>query len=574
MSHHPALDESGMKMHNTAGHALARGLKRHGVTHVFGQSLPSLLFLAGKELGITQVAYRQENAGGYMADAYARLSGKPGIVTAQNGPGATLLVPPLAECMKASIPVIALVQEVNRAQIDKNAFQEFDHEAMFAPCAKYVRRVNEASRLLDYLDQAFTAACSGRPGPAVLLLPFDLLLGNELPLEKKTTNLGFFPLDRVTAASDRIDAAASVLAKAKKPIIIVGGGIHSSQAWDELAAIQEECSLPVATTVMGKGAVDERHPLSLGVMAYFLGPNGSGRYLRPLLNDADCIFLIGTRTNQNGTDSWSLYPDNATYIHLDVDSMEVGRNYEALRLVGDAKLTLAALRTALAKQDMSARKQMRSAVEKQIAEGKAAHLKESAPVRMSPESPIRPERIMEELNKRLTPDSIIVSDASYSSIWISNYLTSLKPGMRFITPRGLAGLGWGFPYALGSRVANPTAPIYCLVGDGGFGHVWSELETAVRMKLKVTLIVLNNGILGYQKHAENARYGTHTTAVDFSPVDHTMIAKACGANAVRVTDPDKLEEAFALADKAETVTLIEVMCDAKAHPPVPVFKKD
>lgn len=567
----PAFECPGLFQKDTVAHALAQGLKRHGVAHIFGQSLPSLLILAAEACGIQQIAYRQENAGGYMADAYARLAGKPGIVTAQNGPAATLLVPPLAECMKASIPVIALVQEVNRDQTDRNAFQEYDHFQLFSSCAKWVRRVTEASRAEDYLDMAFATACSGRPGPVVLLLPADLLLEKAVPGSRKAS-LGHFPLDPTVAAPDHVAKAADLLAKARTPLIVAGGGIHLSGGTAVLARIQEDFSLPVATTVMGKGAVSELHPLSMGVVGYFMGPYSATRYLKPMVKNADVILLIGSRTNQNGTDSWSLYPRNAVYIHLDMDGQEIGRNYEAdVRLLGDAKLTLEALYDALSKRDMSFHGQARPEVERRIAEARAKAREENAAVRTSSETPIRPERIMEELEKRLTPETIVLSDASYSSIWITNYLTSRKAGMRFITPRGLAGLGWGLPYALGARVARPDAPVYTLVGDGGFAHVWSELETAVRMKLKVTCILINNGILGYQKHAEHVKFGAHTTAVHFADVDHAAVARACGAQGIRVADPAKLAEAFDAADKANVATLIEVMCTENAHPPVTVF---
>ncbi len=571
MYRQPALESPGLKQKGTVAHALAAGLKRHGVTHIFGQSLPSLLILAAEESGIKQVAYRQENAGGYMADSFARLTGRPGIVTAQNGPAATLLVAPLAECMKASVPVIALIQEVNRDQTDRNAFQEFDHLQLFSSCAKWVRRVTEASRAEDYLDMAFATACSGRPGPAVLLLPADLLLEDAVPGTRKAS-LGHFPLDPTVAAPDRIARAAELLATAKTPLIVAGGGVHLSGGAEALARIQEDFSLPVATTVMGKGAVSELHPLSLGVIGYFMGPYSATRYLKPMVREADVIMFIGSRTNQNGTDSWSLYPENATYIHLDMDGQEIGRNYEAdVRLLGDAKLTLEALYDALAKQDTALRAQARPAAAKRIAEAKARAGEENAVVRQSSETPIRPERIMEELNKRLTPDTVVLSDASYSSVWIANYLTCLKTGMRFVTPRGMAGLGWGLPYAMGAKIARPGSTVYTLVGDGGFAHVWSEFETCVRMGIKVTCILINNGILGYQKHAEHVKFGTHSSAVHFAPVDHAAVARACGAQGIRVTDPETLGEAFDMAERASTATLIEVICTENAYPPVSVF---
>lgn len=564
------LTVTGLKTPNTVAHAVIRALKRHGVTCTFGQSLPTMIQLSAEHGGIKQIAYRTENAGGYMADAYARVSGKPGIVTAQNGPAAALLVAPLGEALKASIPVIALVQDVSRLHHDKNAFQDLDHIGMFSPVAKWVRRVGDASRVDDYVDQAFAMACSGRPGPVVLLLPSDLLLEPAVESGRRAS-LGHFPLDPVVASPESVRRAADLLSNAKRPLVIAGGGVHLSHAHVALTRLMDEAHLPVATTVMGKGSVDEQHPLAVGVVGYFMGPNGATRYQRDLVAQADVVVLVGNRTNQNGTDSWQLYPKDATFIHLDIDGTEVGRNYEALRLVGDARLTLDALADALVQCDLKPRIAARAAVVSSIAKAKENYLKESEPVRVSAQSPIRPERVMHELQKRLTAQSIVVADASYSSIWIANCLTSLASGMRFITPRGLAGLGWGFPMALGAKVARPDSDVFCLVGDGGFGHVWSELETARRMGIKVTLLLLNNGILGYQKHAENVKFGEHTSAVDFYPVDHAAIARSCGCLGVRVSDPAQLAQALEDAAKSEVTALIEVMTDENAFPPITFY---
>lgn len=565
-----ALHSRGLLQHGTVAHRIAAGLKRHGVEFLFGQSLPSLVHLAGREFGIRQVAYRQENTGGYMADAYARVSGKPGIVTAQNGPAAALLVAPLSEALKASVPVIALVQDVNRDQTDRNAFQELDHESMFRPCAKWVRRVIDASRIDDYLDMAFTAACGGRPGPAVLLLPADLLLETapEPDLATRRASLGHFPLDRGLPAGEALQEAARLIAQAERPVVIAGGGIHLSGASQALAALQEAASLPVATTVMGKGAVDETHPLSIGVASYFMGENGAARPMKPLIAEADVVLLVGNRTNQNGTDSWKLYPRDARYIHIDVDPQEVGRNYEALRLVGDARLSLEALARALQQQDLGRRRAARAGVEAAIAQGRQAYERQTGDVNGSEASPIRPERLMREIDRLLTPETLVVADASYSSIWVANCLRARGVGSRFITPRGLAGLGWGLPMALGARVARPEAPVICLVGDGGFAHAWAELETAVRMKLPVVLVVLNNGILGYQKHAENIKFGAYTDACEFAPVDLAAIARAVGARGQRIEHARELAPALRQALAAGTVTLLDVVTDPNAYPPV------
>ncbi|NYT79767.1 acetolactate synthase catalytic subunit [Alcaligenaceae bacterium] len=566
-----ALHSRGLLYSETVAHRIAASLQRHGVTCLFGQSLPSLVHLASHEFNIKQVAYRQENTGGYMADGYARLSGKVGIVTAQNGPAAALLVAPMAEALKASIPMIALVQDVSRNQLDRNAFQELDHESMFRPVSKWVRRVIDASRIDDYIDMAFTAATSGRPGPVALLLPADLLVETidqpDTPL--RTKSLGHYPLDRSVPSEEYLIEAARIIAKAERPVVIAGGGVHSSGAAAELEALQAVGHLPVATTVMGKGAVDESHPLSMGVASYFMGHNGSTRFMRPLVNDADVVVLVGNRTNQNGTDSWELYPESATYIHIDIDPQEIGRNYEAhVRLAGDAKATLHALVEQLKQQNLDKRSQSRSSVEAAIAQGKEAHQKEVHALVTSNASPLRPERVMAEIDSRLTGDSVVVADASYSSIWVANYMTSRRAGMRFLTPRGLAGLGWGFPMAIGAKTAAPESTVFCVVGDGGFAHAWAELETAVRMKTSVVLVVLNNGILGYQKHAENIKFGAFTDACEFSPVDHAALARAVGAKGIRVETAAEFGPALDEAMQSNVVTLIDVKIDPDAFPPV------
>jgi acetolactate synthase I/II/III large subunit len=185
--------------------------------------------------------------------------------------------------------------------------------------------------------------------------------------------------------------------------------------------------------------------------------------------------------------------------------------------------------------------------------------------------PVRPERLMADIDRVMTPETIVVADASYSSIWIANYLTCQATGQRFLTPRGLAGLGWGLPLAIGAQFAEPSRPVICVSGDGGFAHCWAELETVVRHKLPILTIVLNNQILGYQKHGETVSFDAYTDAVDFAPVDHAAIARACGCDALRIEDPaefaPKLEEVL----KARKPFLFDVIIDPEAHPPITMF---
>lgn len=559
-------------LQHTVAERVALALQRHGVSQIFAQSLPSAVILAAEALGIRQIAYRQENMGGAMADGYARCSGRVGVVAAQNGPAATLLVPPLAEALKASIPIVALVQDVERDQADRNAFQELDQLGLFQTCAKWVRKVIVAERIDDYIDAAFTAAGSGRPGPAVLLLPADLLREKTAePSYARTMALGTWPLDRPCPQDAQISEAATLIATARSPVIVAGGGIHCSGAASMLAALQQDCAIPVLTTNMGKGAVDENHPLSAGVLGALVGPGSLGRHTAALVAEADVIVLVGTRTNQNGTDNWRQISKGTKVIHIDIDPLEIGRTYEALRLVGDVCETLRLLRTELLNGDLTLRSGSRQSVAERIASCWERFEAENHQHAFSKASPIRPERVMAELQALLTPQTVVVADASYSSMWVAGQLRAMSSGMRFVTPRGLAGLGWGLPLALGAKAARPSDPVVCIVGDGGFAHAWAEIETMVRLHLPITIIVLNNGILGFQRDAETVKFGQYTSACHLGDVDHSLIAQACGCRSARISDPSDLAQALKQGLQGQYPLLLEIMTDPEAYPPLSLF---
>lgn len=556
----------------TVAERIAAALQRNGVEIIFAQSLPSAVVLACEKIGIRQIAYRQENMGGAMADGYSRISGKVGVVCAQNGPAATLLVPPLSEALKASIPVVALVQEVERHQLDRNAFQELDHIALFSACSKWTRRVITADRIEDYVDSAFIAAASGRPGPAVLLLPADLLREN-VPTDARgrTGKYGTWPLDPIRPSNEALEAVAKLIARAKSPVVLAGGGAVSPAASKALAELQSTAHLPVFTTNMGKGAVDERAPLTCGVSGGLNGPRSLGYRTRALMDEADLVFLVGTRTNQNGTDSWRSIPSTATVVHLDIDPCEIGRNYESVRLVGDIATTIQALTAALRSEDLSDRSTKKVSLERRIGEAWEQFEQDRSIFSGSNQTPLRPERIMRDLQSRMTPETIVVADASYSSMWIVGQLRTLRAGQRFIAPRGLAGLGWGLPLGIGAKLARPDSPVVVLVGDGGFAHSWGELETLVRAEINLTVIVLNNGVLGFQKDAETVKFGGYTTACRFVPVDHAALAKSCGCEAITVKNPGDIGAALDRALSSKTSVLIEVITDPDAHPPISLF---
>lgn len=557
----------------TVAEAIACALSRRGVTHIFGQSLPSAVILAGEDAGISQVMYRTENAGGAMADGFAKVSGTIGVVAAQNGPAATLLVPPLAEAMLTSTPVLALVQDVPTPTIDRNAFQELDHFELYSVCSKWTRRISDPARAVEYVDRAIDIATSGRPGPVVLLLPKDVLISTVEDADRKSPVGGAFPLDRPRADKRAVAEAAELIANAKTPLIVAGGGVNRSRAADELARLQELAGVPVATTNMGKGAVNEFHPLSVGVIGNVMGERAPTRFFREEVKNSDLVVLVGTRTNENGTDSWSAFGGATRFVHIDVDGTEVGRNYQALRLVGDARSTLEDLIDVLGSTDLSLRNATRPHAEALIAEARKKHTQQLAERVNSDAVPIRPERVAQEIDAIIDENAVLVADASYSTLWLSQYVKARRPGQHFVYPRGMAGLGWGMPMALGAKVAAPDSKVIALVGDGGFAHVWSEFETAVRMRIPLTVILLNNSILGFQKHSELVQFSRHTDSIDFASVDHVAVARACGAAGVRVEKPAELAAALREAVESDLPTLIEVIADPDAFPPITAWER-
>jgi len=548
--------------------ALAVALARHGVQFTFSQCFPVRTQHVAPKYGIRQIGFRTENAGGYMADGYARVSRHIAVLAAQSGPAATLLVPPLAEAIKASVPILALIEESPKSESDRNAFQEFDHVALFASCSKWTRRVDRPERFDDYIDMAIVQATSGRPGPVVLILPSDFMGMEAVLSPKRTENLGHYPLDRLVPTRDRIQEAAALLLRAKNPLIVAGGGVHLSDAAEEVVQLANLGAIPVATTNMGKGTIDERAPLSLGVFGNCMGNGARTQHLRSFATDADLVLLIGTRTNANGTASWTLFPPTTRFIHIDIDPFEIGRNYEALRLTGDAKATLAALLDELSAQDFP----NRAANFERIAKATAASRAKSAAfldeIGGGRQGAVRPEYLMRTLNNILMPQDIVCADASYSTNWVSTFLYAKMTGARFLEPRGLAGLGWGMPMAMGAKLARPDANVFALVGDGGFAHCWSELEAARRLNIKVTTIVLNNQILGYQKHGEDWFMNHHSDACVFSPVDHAAIARACDCFGERVEAPEQFAAALERALKDPRPAVIDVMTDEDARPPL------
>ncbi len=556
-------------------HAIAEVLHQAGIKQIFGQSCPTAICLAAEKLGIRQIGYRTENAGVAMADGAARVSRKISVILAQNGPAAALLVAGLAEALKASIPILAIVQEVPRSTADKNAFQELDHEKIFSGCTKWIRRIDVADRAGEYTARAIQIATSGRPGPVVLLVSPDIL---TQPAKKfdyynhgAETVFGHFPSDRFVPSEQSIEAAVDLIIQAKQPLLVVGGGVHHSAAYEQVETLQRIAGIAVATTNMGKGVIDESNSLSIGVVGNTMGTRAPAKFFREYIQQADLVIFVGTRTNENGTSGWSLFPSTANYIQIDIDPAELGRNYPALRLLGDARPSLEAINNALMRRDIKSLSARKAKIIEMLARHKAQHLNEKALSLNTPAEMLHPERVVSCLAK-IKEDTLWVADASYSSIWLVQYVPSLRAGSRFLTPRGIAGLGWGFPMAIGAKLVSPEKRVVCLTGDGGFAHCWSELESARRYQIPMTIVVLNNGVLGFQINAEEGRFGTHTDVCHFGPIDHVAIAKACGCDGAHVQNEEELNEALLRSAVSTVPFVIDVKTDPKAFPPITAFE--
>lgn len=559
---------------SSAAAAIVGTLKAAGVQAIFGQSCPIALFLCAEKEGVRQIGYRTENAGAAMADGFARASGRVGVMAAQNGPAAALIVAGLCEALRASVPIVAIVQDVARGNTDRNAFQELDHEQMFKSCAKWVRRLTVAERAAEYTERAIRAATTGRPGPAVLIVPFDVVMedvADPSPNPQLSPEFGRYPVDRFVPARPLVARAVDILAAARRPLIVAGGGVHLSGASQQLARLQHLWQVPVATTNMGKGAVDESHPLSIGVVGYVMGSRSPTRHLREYVETADAVLFVGNRTNENGTASWTLFDRDAQFIHIDVDPEEIGRNYPCLRLLGDAASTLEAMLEEAASRSSAFPHPQAADFRGLIARGRERHAREVAPFAGSDASPMRPERLMRELDVALG-DAIWCADASYSSLWVSQFARSRRAGQRFLTPRGIGGLGWGLPLAIGAKLAQPDQHVVAVVGDGGFAHCWSELETARRHGLPVIVVVLNNGVLGFQRDAETSRFGSHTEVCDFGPIDHVAIARACGCAGRSVHDAAGLAVAIREALDSSLPYVIDAHVAPEAFPPITAFE--
>lgn len=558
-------------MQGTAGRIVYETLKNYGVTCIFGMEDPIHVFHAVDRQATKIVTFHDERHGAIMAHGYAQATGRPGICAATFGPGASNLSTGLLEALKSSVPVIALVQDHALSVRGRNASSELDHEAALKPFVKAVLRINQPSQAADMVRQAFRLATAGRPGPIALLCPTDVIGAETTGDPYAEAIYTTMPALRPRASRTGLEEAARRLATAERPLIVAGGGSVLSGAGVEITALAERFAAPVATTMTGKGAISEQHPLAAGVLGTSTGGlYGSGKISNALLADADVVMVLGSRTGQICYSNWTLPQPSATLIHLDMDPTELGRNFPtAIPLLGDVRDSLRDLLAYAGEAGLSRRDPTNGGPMASLKEAWAAEI---APVATSDRQPMRPERVMAEIGRAVGSSTLIVTDASYSTGWAMSQLVAPKAGRFMLSPRGTASIGWGLPAAIGAKLGDPSRQVICVTGDGGFGYVMNELETAARYAVDLLIVVFNNSTLGFQRHWEEHALGSYRDC-DFLDVDYSEVARALKCRGERVRDPAHLQAAIQRGLAIRGPYLIDAVIDPEASAPIMGFNK-
>ncbi len=558
-------------MRAKGGCLVSETLQAHGVSWIFGMEDPIEVFHALDRSVTRSVTVHDEKHAAIMAHAYAQVTGRPGVCTSTFGPGATNLVTGLLEALRSSVPVIALVQDHPLSVRGRNASSELDHVAALTPYVKAVLRIDTPDQGPDLVRRAFRIATSGRPGPVALLCPTDVMSlegeGEPYGVERYM----HVPAHRPRPAAVDIARAAELLASAKRPVIVAGGGSVISGAFDEVRELAERFDAPVATTMTGKGAIAEDHPLAAGVLGTSTGGlYGRGKISNALLAEADVVCILGSRTGQICYNNWTTPVAGAAVIHLDIDPQEIDRNFSVtVPLQGDVRDTL---RDLLSYCDSAGIAQSDTTRGAQLARQKALWLQELAPVSGTDVRPMRPERVVQELNQFVGAQTLIVTDASYSTGWAMSQMEAPVAGRFMLSPRGTASIGWGLPAAIGAKLADPARDVICVTGDGGFGYVINELETAARYKVKLLIVVFNNATLGFQRHWEEKALG-RAMDCDFLDVDYSEVSRALKGGGERVTDPRHLAAAISRGKQYPGPYVIDAIIDPEAAAPIVGFDK-
>jgi acetolactate synthase-1/2/3 large subunit len=550
----------------TGAEAVVEMLKAHGVEILFGlcgdTSLPFYDALARLPHGMRHVLTRDERSAAYMADGYARVSGKVGVCEGPSGGGATYILPGLAEANESSVPVLCINSDISVSARGRYTLTELDQGALMRPVTKWNAVLDRPQDIPRVFRAAFRQMTTGRPGAAHIALPFDVQNG---PVDRADiwgdASLGRYPAERFAPDPSFVERAAKLLRDAAHPVFLCGGGVVIAGAEPDLIELAERLSAPVATTISGKGSIDEQHPLAVGVV----GSNGGTPETRAIVDQADLVVFIGCRAGSVTTERWRHpAPGKTKVIHLDVDPALLGANYRVdVPLVGDAKLGLAALNQTLAQ----VRRPLDAPAVQKAKQQKFAGFSALA---LSNDKPIKPERIVAELSQALDPDAILVADAGTPCPYFSAYYQVRGTGRRFFSNRAHGALGYSMAAAIGAHFARPLVKCVSVMGDGSFGFTCGELETAVRYRLPITFIVISNGTYGWIKAGQKVGYGRRYFAVDFDTTDHAAVAAAFGVKSWRITEPNDLRKVVSEALAQSEPSLVDIVSQPLHEAKAPV----
>ena len=523
--------------------ALVKLLDQHEVNYIFGlcgdTSLPFYDALYRLNHSIKHILTRDERSASYMADGYARVTGKVGICEGPSGGGATYIIPGVVEANESSISVISITSDVPTTSIGHFPLTELNQKELFKPLTKWNEVLNKPIKLSDNIRKAFKESTSGRPGACHLSFPFDVqkaeISDQDIWVNKKYCK---FPSDPIKPDPKKIDLIAKEISKAKNPIIICGGAIKNSFAEKELKKLVEKLNIVLATSVTGKGTLEDSHPNCLGVV----GSNGGSLYTREVLRKSDLIIFIGCRAGSVTTEKWQYPNSKSKIIHIDIDPQVIGANYKThISLVADAKKSLIELNKKIKKNNFNGDKIIKITKKKKFSEFNKLCKEEKGL--------IKPERIVKEINNVMPDNTYIVVDPGTPCPYFSAYYNFKKSGRYFVTNRAHGALGYALPASIGVQIGRPKNKVVSVMGDGSFGFAVGELETAKRLSLPIIFIVISNSVYGWIKAGQKSSFNKRYYSVDFSRTDHARVAASYGIKTWTVKKPNELKKIISEAIK-------------------------
>ena len=552
---------------------LLETLKAHDVEVVFG--LPGETTLPWYREWhnypeIRHVLARDERSASYMADAYARTAFKPGVCEGPS-PGATHLLPGVAEAYKASVAMVVFTSDIPLQHETRNVLTSLDQTALFRGVSKESLTVRTVEEMPTVLRRAFRLATTHRPGPVHVRLPIDVLDAETTRVSIAEQSIyGRYPSHRAAPGPERLEAAAKLLLKSERPVLVCGQGVLYSQGWDEVRELAEALSVPVATTITGKGSMAEMHPLSIGV----IGSRGGTSFSNRVLAEADLVFYIGSNTDSVTTVNWTLpRPDGKTKIlHLDVSEQEVGNTYPtAFTLVGDAKATLQAL-IPLARDTVPD-----TVKERNVSRVAALHKERKTFIEQvlkretDGAEMVDPIAFVQALGETLPEEHLVLTDPGVSAIYLSAFYRPPKPGRTLVFNYAMGALGYALPAAVGAHFAHPDHCVVALTGDGSFGFCAAELETIARVGGNINVVLYNNGCYGWIRAAARFTHKSEPFATQFTSPDYVKLAEAFGIEAVRVARTRDLKSVLSQVLLTDRPTFVELKVESEDTriPPVP-----